>query len=211
MPDFEAFHLADAKAFTDRCEVLRALLIEGNARCNLTRITEKDEFFQKHVYDSLLIALEFPEIAEKPYLIADVGCGAGFPSLVLALAYPRLHITSIDSTGKKIDFVKSAAAALKLTNLTAIQGRAVELNRKEEFRHKFDLVTARAVAPSPKIAAETTNFLNRTGFYAFYKTPNQAAEELPQLARDNRYKWRVSVTRTLDYGERCFVTGEKKA
>ncbi len=210
MSDFAAYHVADAQKFGAQCEVLRQLLIEGNARCNLTRITEREDFFQKHVEDSLLIFREVPEIAEKPYLVADIGCGAGFPSLVLALAYPRLHITSIDSTGKKIDFVRHAAAALHLTNLNAIQGRAVELNRQEEFRHKFDLVIARAVAPSPKLAGETTNFLNRTGFYCFYKTPNQAAEELPQLAGDARYLWRITDTLELAFGERCFVVGKKR-
>ena len=212
------FHLADfaaatgvaeAERFADRCEFLRTLLEERNRQVNLTRLTGEDDFALKHVADSLSIFRLFPELLSAPARIADIGCGAGFPSLILALAAPQLEITAIDSTGKKIDFVADAAAALGLTNLKAVRGRAVELNRKAEYRGRFDVITARAVAESPRIYAETRNFPAPGGRFLFYKTPAQAEEELPALRKLAGVQWRVSEIYSLpeNSGERCFVIG----
>ena len=200
----------DPQDFAAKCDQLYQLLCERNKVCNLTRITDREDFDLKHIIDSLAIALDFPEISSNTLAVADVGCGAGFPSLVLAMAFPSLRITPIDSTGKKITFVSDAAAALNLTNVTPVCGRANELNRKNDFKHRFDLVTARAVAPSYKIAAETTNFLNRCGRYVFYKTPAQRDEELPILEKDKKYNWSVTAVRVFPHGERLFITGKSK-
>jgi 16S rRNA (guanine527-N7)-methyltransferase len=157
LPDFNlsayanSCNVKDPGKFTENCRILHAFLEEYNTHVNLTRLTSPEDFCYKHVCDSLSIANVFPEIAEKPLAIADIGCGAGFPSLILAAAFPQLKITAIDSIGKKITFVKLAAEKLQLNNLTAIHGRSNELNCKVEFQRKFDIVTARAVAPSPKI------------------------------------------------------------
>ena len=78
--------------FAARCETLRQLLEETNKYVNLTRITGKEEFDLKHAADSLLIVKFFPEIANGDFQVADLGCGAGFPSLILATAFPRLQI-----------------------------------------------------------------------------------------------------------------------
>ena len=201
----------NAEIFAEKCETLRLLLEKVNQEVNLTRITGKEEFELKHAADSLLLTAAFPELTRQPLQIADIGCGAGFPSLILALAFPHWQITAIDSIGKKINFVKLAAETLQLTNLTAIQGRAVELNRKAEFQHKFDIVTARAVAPSPKIYRETDKFTKRSGKWIFYKTPGQAAEELPELQKSKLIRWEVSPEIALpgDAGTRLFVTGQR--
>ena len=109
--------VASPENFAKKCAVLREYLIEVNQTTNLTRITEENDFNIKHVADSLGLALCFPELPKESLRIADLGCGAGFPSLILALAFPHWHITSIDSTGKKINFVRSAAEKLGLSNL----------------------------------------------------------------------------------------------
>ena len=108
---------------------------------------------------------------------------------------------------KKIKFVTEAAAHLDLKNLHAVHGRAVELNCKADFREKFDIVTARAVAPSPKIYGETKNFIRRNGRYIFYKTPAQAAEELPELGKQKNMQWQCGKTFDLPggAGSRCFI------
>ncbi len=198
-----------SEKFAEKCALLHRLLAEYNTRINLTRLTSEEDFYFKHVADSLSIARFFPEIAEKKLAIADIGCGAGFPSLVLALAFPQLHITAIDSIGKKITFVKLAAENLGLDNLTAIHGRSVELNCRQEYQHRFDIVTARAVAPTPKIYKEANRFIRQNGRYIFYKTPSQAAEEAPLLKEMKNIFWENTPVFTLpgDAGERVFTTG----
>lgn len=187
--------VADPERFAERCETLRNLLVEANKVTNLTRITEPEDFAVKHVADSLSIGRMFPELQTEKLLIADIGCGAGFPSLVLALAYPNLRISSIDSTGKKIAFVAKTAEALGLDNLRAIQGRSRELNFKAEFKHHFDIVTARAVADSKVIFLDSKDFVNRHGRFILFKTPDQLARELPELAQAEKHptvKWHTT-------------------
>ena len=172
--DFAGFaqnaKVAEPETFVKKCEELRCFLEEVNKEVNLTRITGKTDFELKHAADSLLLPVVFPELVDRELKIADIGCGAGFPSLILALAFPHWQITAIDSIGKKINFVRQAAEKLNLTNLNAIQGRAVELNRKAEFQFKFDVVTARAVATAPSLARDASNFPAKNGSFILYKT-----------------------------------------
>lgn len=197
-------HVQDVTGFVQGCAKLREILEEANKITNLTRILGEQDFAVKHAADSLSIGKYFPELAEKPLRIADIGCGAGFPSLILALAYPRLTITSIDSTGKKIAFVTEAARQLGLTNLTAIHGRANELNRKAEFQKKFDIVTARAVAEAASICRDTAKFPAPGGRYIFYQSPERAAADAAQLP-----KMRSRITPAFELPEaaglRCFL------
>ncbi|OGV31744.1 MAG: 16S rRNA (guanine(527)-N(7))-methyltransferase RsmG [Lentisphaerae bacterium GWF2_45_14] len=174
--------VADAVSFTTKCSMLFDLLKEAGERTNLTRILDEKDYLIKHVVDSLMIAKFFPELASEPLAVADIGCGAGFPSLVLALAYPRLKITAIDSTGKKIDFVSSAASALGLRNIVPVQGRACELNRKREWAGRFNIITARAVGNSKTMYSDTCNMLKKNGRHIFYKTPGQAESEISELS-----------------------------
>ncbi len=194
--------------FARRMLELRVFLEEANRHVNLTRLTGEKDFLIKHVYDSLAAAKYFPALAEQPLTVADIGCGGGFPSLVLAAAFPKLKIKAIDSTGKKIRFVASAAEKFSLRNLTAIQGRSNELNLKKEHIGKFDIVTARAVSTAPLMVASTDNFLRQDGSYLLYKTPEQAAEDLPILEKMGG-NWRQSEIFSLpeDAGQRCFIIG----
>ena len=200
---------ASPEQFAEKCAVLHHHLTEYNTHVNLTRLTSEEDFYFKHVADSLSIARFFPEIATEKLQIADIGCGAGFPSLILAMAFPQLQITAIDSIGKKITFVKLAAEKLALTNITAIHGRSVELNCRQEYQHRFDIVTARAVAPTPKIYKEANRFIRKNGRYIFYKTPSQAAEEAPLLKEMKNMFWANTPVFTLpgDAGDRVFTTG----
>ena len=212
--DFAGFaekaNVAAPECFVEKCEFLRCFLEEVNKEINLTRITGKTDFELKHASDSLLLPIVFPELTTRNLKIADIGCGAGFPSLILALAFPHWQITAIDSIGKKITFVKLAAEKLMLNNLTAIHGRSTELNHRKEFQKKFDIVTARAVAPSPKIYREASKLIKKEGRFIFYKTPQQAAEESELLEKIKEVKWSNSPVFTLpgNAGERLFTTGK---
>ena len=199
----------DPGRFAERCGLLRKFLEERNRCVNLTRLTAEDDFRIKHAADSLSIARFFPELATGQFTVADIGCGAGFPSLILALAFPRLEIWAIDSVGKKIDFVRQAAEKCSLANLHAVHGRSSELNCREEFQGKFDIVTARAVAVSAKICREASRFPSRRGRFIFYKTPKQAEEEKEALAAIKNVSWKNTEVFRLpgDAGERLFTVG----
>ena len=200
--------VADPERFAASCDRLFELLCEVNAHTNLTRITTKSEFEIKHVADSLAIVKILPEIAGKPWRVADVGCGAGFPSLVLAAAFPQLEVTAIDSTHKKVAFVAESVRRLGLANLTPVAGRAVELSRRPEYHERFDLVTARAVAAVAKLFPECRRMIAPHGRMVFYKTPQQAAE-LAEMTGCRGFDWRVSPEFELpeNSGARLFIVG----
>ena len=114
------------------------LLLEWNEKFNLTAITDKDEIEEKHFIDSIELVNYF-DLKNKTLL--DVGSGAGFPGIPLAIIEPTLKVTLLEPTGKRVTFLKEVAKELQLTNVDIIQGRAEELGTRE----KYDLVTARAV------------------------------------------------------------------
>lgn len=126
----------------DRFFCLTERLLAANAVMNLTAITDPREMILKHYFDSLCLV---PYLQKVGASLADVGCGAGFPTLPLAIVRPDLAITAIDSTDKRIVFVRETAAALGLANVTAVTARAEDAGAGE-LRGKFDYVTARAVA-----------------------------------------------------------------
>ena len=200
--------VADPEGFARLCDRFFELLTAANAEFNLTRITSREDFEVKHVADSLALTRTFPELADGAWRIADIGCGAGFPSLILAAAFPRLNVTAIDSTHKKVAFVEAAARELGLDDLRPVAGRAVELSRRPEFAGKFDIVTARAVATAEKLCREGRRMLAPGGRFILYKTPGQA-EELDALASERDFRWRALPPFELpeSAGTRLFFTG----
>ena len=114
------------------------LLLEWNEKFNLTAITDKDEIEEKHFYDSIALVKYF-DLKNKSLL--DVGSGAGFPGIPLAIVEPSAQITLLESNGKRVSFLKEVAKELELKNVDIIQGRVEELQTRE----KYDFVTARAV------------------------------------------------------------------
>ena len=118
------------------------LLVDWNQRMNLTGITEEPEVYAKHFYDSLDPFLEFDFSNTKT--VCDVGTGAGFPGMPLAIAYPEVQFNLIDSLGKRIDFLNFCIVELGLDNAEAHHVRAEDFAEKK--RETFDLVTSRAVA-----------------------------------------------------------------
>lgn len=122
-------------------------LIRVNEYMNLTAITERDEVYNKHFLDSLTI---LKAINSKDNLsLLDVGSGAGFPAIPLAITTSNLDITIIDALGKRINFLNETIAKLNLTNVKALHKRAEEYAM--EMREAFDITTARAVARLPML------------------------------------------------------------
>ncbi len=122
-------------------ELYYQTLIEWNEKMNLTAITEKEDVYLKHFYDSLTISFDYTLDTQS---LCDIGAGAGFPSIPLKIVYPDLKITIVDSLTKRITFLKQLIQVLELKNVEAISARAEEYAK--EHRQSFDLVTARAVA-----------------------------------------------------------------
>lgn len=178
--EFLKRHVAEERfgAFLQACSTFQEILYETNKTMNLTRIPP-EEFWSKHIADSISIA---PYLNGK-FNLCDVGCGAGFPSLPLAAAFPELQVTAVDSTRKKIDFVNRAAEAMELENLEALHARANELAAAEDYHHHFDIVTARAVADSMKLVREVSGLLRKDAFLHVYRTPDQRDREKPELQK----------------------------
>ena len=201
----------DFDLLIEKCSLLYQILTVANEQVNLTRIDSEEGFWIKHVADSLMIGVAFPDLTTKKLRVGDIGCGAGFPSLVLAMAYPDWHITAIDSVGKKTAFVESAAVGLELKNLEVIHGRTREMGHKPMYQRKFDLLTARAVGVIPTIYADARRLIADHGRWIFYKTPEQAAQELETLRTTPppgaRLRWQATAVEELpcNAGSRLFV------
>lgn len=120
------------------------LLVEWNEKMNLTAITDEEEVYLKHFYDS--ITASFYVDLTQELSLCDVGAGAGFPSIPLKICFPNLKVTIVDSLNKRITFLQNLASELDLKNVNFVHDRAETFGKNADYREKFDLVTARAVA-----------------------------------------------------------------
>ncbi|WP_144513470.1 16S rRNA (guanine(527)-N(7))-methyltransferase RsmG [Bacillus sp. FJAT-22090] len=120
------------------------LLVEWNEKMNLTAITDEPSVYLKHFFDS--ISASFYEDFNGSFSICDVGAGAGFPSIPLKICFPDLKVTIVDSLNKRIQFLTNLSKELNLTNVHFVHARAEEFGQNSEYREKYDIVTARAVA-----------------------------------------------------------------
>lgn len=154
------------------------LLTEWNRKFNLTRIESPDELIEKHFLDSLHLG----ELADPHTLgrVIDVGTGAGFPGMVLKIAWPHLEVTLLDAVAKKLRFLERVGDALGLTGLSLVHARAEDAaaaGRSDSLRERFDVVTARAVAPM-NVLAEWTLPLAQVGGRVLAMKGPQVHEEL---------------------------------
>ena len=136
------------------------LLKKENNKYNLTAITEENEVYLKHFYDSLTIT---KLINLTNQTICDVGAGAGFPGIVLKIMYPELNLTLIDATTKKCHFLSLVVAELGLKNVTIINDR-IEIYAKKT-REKYDIVTCRAVAPLKILLELSIPLIKKYGYF----------------------------------------------
>lgn len=120
------------------------LLVEWNQKMNLTAITEHEEVYLKHFYDSITLA--FSDTFKPEGKLCDVGSGAGFPSLPLKIVFPELEVTIVDSLNKRVTFLTVLVETLQLDGVHLYHDRAETFGQKPKFREAFDFVTARAVA-----------------------------------------------------------------
>ena len=144
---------------------LTQIMLEVNKSMNLTAITDEKAIILKHYADSLTVSKYIPNGAR----VIDVGCGAGFPCLPLAIFRDDISITALDATAKRINYVRDTATKLGLNNIFAIAARAEDVAKLPDYRETYDTATARAVATLPVLSELCLPFVKKGGTFVAMK------------------------------------------
>lgn len=193
------------KDFTD----YKKYFLEENSKLNLISKKEEQYLFEKHIYDSLGIKLFFEKYNFVPKTLLDIGTGGGFPSVPIAIEYPEISVTGIDSIQKKINAVQSIKNSLNIQNLNLIRGRVEELKNSS-----FDVITSRAVAKIETLIKYAYPLLKKDGYIILYKSKTAEDEitEAINLIRKLHLKIKPIIEYTLPLEEtynRCLVILQK--
>ena len=189
--EVEALGLNVTEEKLEQLDIIYNTLVETNKTMNLTRITEKDDVYLKHFYDSLTLAKVYD--LSKVNTLCDIGTGAGFPGLVLKIFYPNLEITLVDSLLKRVKYLNNLIDKLQLTGIKAYHNRAEDIIKEGK---KFNIVTARAVSALPKLLLWTMPLVNKNG--SFLAMKGNVEEEL-ELSKDimKKHNWYVNKKETF--------------
>lgn len=176
----------------------KELLLEWNEKINLTAITDDEDVIVKHFVDSLLCV----GYIKNQYSLIDVGTGAGFPGIVLAIYFEgKIKITLLDSLNKRINFLNEVISSLGLKNIEAIHGRAEEVAHKEEFREIYDIAIARAVAPLNILLEYLSGYVKTNGACICMKSIS-VIDELDKASKAIdilNLKMKENVVKKIDY------------
>lgn len=179
MIDFELMRSAAAAVgvtLTDdhiaRLDTYAALLVEWNEKMNLTAITEPHDIVVKHFADSLAALLHLPK---GEFSLIDVGTGAGFPGIPLAILRPDMKLTLLDSLNKRLLFLQEVCDKVGVSAAT-VHARAEDAARESAYREKFDVATARAVAALPALAEYCLGYVKVGGKFLALKGPDAGDE-----------------------------------
>lgn len=151
------------------------LILKKNSEINLTAILEEKDFALKHFVDSLVCLLAAP-LNGAPQVI-DVGAGAGLPGIPVKIARPRIGLTLVESSVKKVAFLEEAIRKLGLAKTRAVRGRAEELAHRPDLREQFDCALSRALAPLPVLLEYCLGFVRPGGLLVALKGPAAVREE----------------------------------
>ena len=148
------------------------LLLEQNEKINLTAITKQDEIILKHFVDCLTIQ----KYIVKNKKIVDIGTGAGFPGIPLAIMNESNNFVLVDSLNKRINFLNDVKEKIKLENMEAIHSRAEEFCQNKKYREKFDIAVSRAVANLSTLSEYCIPFIAKNGKFISYKSSISSEE-----------------------------------
>ncbi|MGB7416104.1 MAG: 16S rRNA (guanine(527)-N(7))-methyltransferase RsmG, partial [Thermosynechococcaceae cyanobacterium] len=158
----------------EQFQALYTQILQGNQQLNLTRIIEGQDFWEKHLWDSLagispwLVGATPMPLPERCRVI-DIGSGGGFPGLPVAIAHPQWHISLLDATRKKMAFLATVALELGLANVGVICDRAESLGQDPAHRQQYNLALIRAVGPASVCAEYALPFLKVEGYAVLYR------------------------------------------
>lgn len=178
-----------SEALQARFEDLYQAIVAINQTLNLTRITSPEDFWEKHLWDSLQgIApwLGDESLAEKPLSVVDIGTGGGFPGLPLALVYPHWTVTLMDATRKKMAALEQVSTQLGLTNVRFLAERAEQVAHQPSYRESFDLALLRAVGSTNTCAEYALPLITLGGQAILYRgqwTPQEEDRLIAILPR----------------------------
>ncbi|MCJ8013062.1 16S rRNA (guanine(527)-N(7))-methyltransferase RsmG [Paenibacillus sp. KQZ6P-2] len=163
-------------------------LVSWNEKMNLTGITDREQVYTKHFYDS--ISLAFYVDMNQVKTMADIGSGAGFPGIPLKICFPHLHLTIIDSLNKRINFLQHVVQETGLEYVQSLHGRAEDWARKPEHRDHYDLVTARAVAKLSVLNEFCLPYVKVGGVFAAMKgsSPDEEVKEASRSLKELKGK-----------------------
>ena len=144
-------------------------VLDWNEKVNLTNITDREEFIEKHFVDSVLIADR--EEFKNADTVIDVGTGGGFPGVPLAILFPEKEFVLLDSLNKRLKIIAELTEEIGIDNVTVVHGRAEEIARKPEYREAFDVCVSRAVANLTSLSELCIPFFKKGGYFIAYKGP----------------------------------------
>ncbi len=189
------------------------LLIEWNKKINLTAIINYEDVIKKHFLDSILLLKVYSKDLFTSKNIIDVGTGAGFPGLPLAIMLPDAEFTLVDSLNKRIEFLKEVIDILKINNITLIHSRAEELGIDPDHREKYDICVSRAVAALPLLLEYCSPFIKKEGVLYLYKSLK--VEEEIESSKNSLFILNCSINNKIllaeeeDY-QRCILEIKKE-
>ena len=183
--------------------------LEENSKINLMSKNDEKLIFEKHIYDSLSIKFLFDKLDMLPKTILDIGTGGGFPSIPIALEYPEIQVTGIDSIQKKINAISNIAKKLGIKNIEFIRDRVENIKDK-----KYDMITSRAVAQASLLIEYAYPLLKKDGYLVLYKSKN--VDEEIEKAKPLIRKLHMKISDIIEYSlpleenyNRCLLVLQK--
>ena len=183
--------------------------LEENSKINLMSKNDEKLIFEKHIFDSLSIKLLFDKLDTLPNTILDIGTGGGFPSIPIALEYPEIQVTGIDSIQKKINAISNIAKKLQIKNIEFIRDRVENIKDK-----KYDMITSRAVAQTSLLIEYAYPLLKKDGYLVLYKSKN--VDEEIEKAKPLIRKLHMKISDIIEYSlpleenyNRCLLVLQK--
>ncbi|MGN0673805.1 MAG: 16S rRNA (guanine(527)-N(7))-methyltransferase RsmG [Anaerovoracaceae bacterium] len=150
------------------------MILEKNQHINLTAVRDRDEALQKHIADSL--SCDFMEEYEAAENVIDVGTGAGFPGVPLAIVSPDKKFTLVDSLNKRLRIIDELTGELGIKNVTTVHGRAEDVGKSKEHREQYDICVSRAVASLDVLCEWCLPLVKKGGYFVAYKGENVSRE-----------------------------------
>ena len=150
------------------------MILEKNRYINLTAVRDRDEALQKHIADSL--SCDFMEEYEAAENVIDIGTGAGFPGVPLAIVSPDKKFTLVDSLNKRLRIIDELTGELGIKNVTTVHGRAEDVGKSKEYREQYDICVSRAVASLDVLCEWCLPLVKNGGYFVAYKGENVSRE-----------------------------------